>query len=90
MLCRKHSKYWTRSWNHKYGNCYTFNNGLDNNGRKLRTLKASQPGPSQGNYSILYNVTQVWVCTNGLYRIKYDDGNILFSNNILMAKYKLA
>ncbi|CAB4038108.1 amiloride-sensitive sodium channel subunit alpha-like [Paramuricea clavata] len=44
----KISKHWTQSWNYKYGNCYTFNNGVDKDKNPMRILKASKPGPSHG------------------------------------------
>ncbi|CAB4022091.1 degenerin deg-1-like [Paramuricea clavata] len=40
--------FWKWSWNYRYGNCYTFNDGVDNDDQPLRILKSSKPGPSQG------------------------------------------
>ncbi|XP_046838980.1 degenerin unc-8-like [Xenia sp. Carnegie-2017] len=51
------SKFWTRRWNNKYGNCYTFNNGFDKDSNRVRVLKATKPGPSQGLVLIM-NVEQ--------------------------------
>ncbi|XP_028418268.1 amiloride-sensitive sodium channel subunit alpha-like [Dendronephthya gigantea] len=42
------SKLWTSSWNYKYGNCYTFNNGVDYEDSPIEVLQSSKPGPSQG------------------------------------------
>lgn len=42
------SEHWTNNWNYKFGNCYTFNSGFDANDKKMRILKTSKPGPSQG------------------------------------------
>ena len=42
------SKFWSHQWNYKYGNCFTFNSGMDEDGKTLRILKATKPGPSQG------------------------------------------
>ncbi|CAB3999173.1 amiloride-sensitive sodium channel subunit alpha-like, partial [Paramuricea clavata] len=42
------SVFWKWSWNYKYGNCYTFNDGIDDDKQPLRILKSSKPGPSQG------------------------------------------
>ncbi|XP_028408120.1 amiloride-sensitive sodium channel subunit alpha-like [Dendronephthya gigantea] len=46
--CKNLSKFWSSSWNYRYGNCYTFNNGVDQNDNPTRVLKSSKPGPSQG------------------------------------------
>lgn len=42
------SKYWSREWNYKYGNCFTFNRGIDEEGKPQRVFRATKPGPSQG------------------------------------------
>ncbi|XP_028408123.1 degenerin deg-1-like [Dendronephthya gigantea] len=42
------SKFWTESWNYRYGNCFTFNDGVDEKEAPLRVLQSSKPGPSQG------------------------------------------
>ena len=47
-VCRNLSKFWTLRWNYKYGNCYTFNDGVDDQETPLRVLQSSKPGPSQG------------------------------------------
>ena len=45
---RNLSKFWTRRWDYKYGNCFTFNNGEEEDGTPLPVLKATKPGPAQG------------------------------------------
>ncbi|XP_028411245.1 degenerin deg-1-like isoform X2 [Dendronephthya gigantea] len=42
------SKYWSQHWNYKYGNCYTFNPGINFHGENIGVLKTTKPGPSQG------------------------------------------
>ncbi|XP_078373784.1 epithelial sodium channel subunit alpha-like isoform X2 [Oculina patagonica] len=37
-------KFWTQFWHNRYGNCYTFNKGLDANGSQMNVLNSSQPG----------------------------------------------
>ena len=42
------SNWWSQRWDYKYGNCYTFNGGIDKNNEPIRVLGTSKPGPSQG------------------------------------------
>ncbi|XP_028411227.1 acid-sensing ion channel 4-A-like isoform X2 [Dendronephthya gigantea] len=58
--CMKSSNYtdwWVQNWHYKYGNCYTFNGGVNQNGEAMRTLSTSKPGPSQG-LSLRLNIQQ--------------------------------
>ena len=48
LFRRNISKYWSREWNYKYGNCFTFNRGIDEEGKPQRVFRATKPGPSQG------------------------------------------
>lgn len=41
-------KYWKQTWNWRYGNCYTFNSGATNKGRKTPVLTSTKPGPNYG------------------------------------------
>ena len=41
-------KYWTHFWHTRYGNCYTFNKGMDGTGTHVDVMNTSQPG--FGNY----------------------------------------
>ena len=45
-------KYWTRFWHRRYGNCYTFNKGIDANGTRVDVMNTSQPG--FGNLCFLF------------------------------------
>ena len=42
-------KYWTHFWHRRYGNCYTFNKGVDAAGNHVNVMNTSQPG--FGNFS---------------------------------------
>ena len=44
-----YSTFWYQRWHYKYGNCYTFNGGLDQDEQPIRVLSTSKPGPSQGD-----------------------------------------
>lgn len=50
FYCREDDmqKYWTRFWHRRYGNCYTFNKGMDATGTHVNVMNTSQPG--FGNY----------------------------------------
>lgn len=37
-------KYWTQFWHNRYGNCYTFNKGMDATGSKVDVMNSSQAG----------------------------------------------
>ena len=52
-----YSNWWFHRWHYKYGNCYTFNSGIDQNYQAVRTLSTSKPGPSQG-LSMRINIQQ--------------------------------
>lgn len=43
-----YSKYWHQFWDYRYGNCFTFNGGMDDEYHKQTTLKTNQPGSSAG------------------------------------------
>ena len=49
-----YSTFWYRRWHYKYGNCYTFNGGLDQDEQPIRVLSTSKPGPSQGDVKRYY------------------------------------
>ena len=40
--------YWKQTWNWRYGNCYTFNSGASNDGKKIPVLTSTKPGPKYG------------------------------------------
>ena len=35
---------WTGFWHREYGNCFTFNKGIDENGKQTDVVTSSQPG----------------------------------------------
>ncbi|XP_032229849.2 acid-sensing ion channel 2 [Nematostella vectensis] len=41
-------KYWRPFWNFRYGNCYTFNQGMSENGVAIKPLTLSNTGPNYG------------------------------------------
>ncbi|XP_044180481.1 degenerin deg-1-like isoform X2 [Acropora millepora] len=41
-------KYWTRTWNWRYGNCFSFNSGATSDGKKAPVLTSTKPGPKFG------------------------------------------
>ncbi|XP_022781844.1 amiloride-sensitive sodium channel subunit gamma-2-like [Stylophora pistillata] len=41
-------KYWKRTWNWRYGNCYTFNSGAKEDGKKTPVLTSTKPGQKYG------------------------------------------
>ena len=57
QLYRNYSKYWHRLWDYRYGNCYTFNGGIDDNGDKQRVLSSHVTGPTGGNTFSCYPLT---------------------------------
>ena len=48
LFCRTLRKFWSQQWDYKYGNCFTFNGGSDEDGKPLRVLKATKAGPTNG------------------------------------------
>ena len=46
---RNYSKYWNFLWDSRYGNCYTFNGGINDEGEKQRVLQSYVTGPTGGN-----------------------------------------
>ena len=46
---RNYSKYWFNFWDYRYGNCFTFNGGFDDNGNEQTILKTQSTGPFGGN-----------------------------------------
>ena len=49
-------KYWKRTWSWRYGNCYTFNSGATEDGKKTPVLTSTKPGPQYGNGVICFIV----------------------------------
>ena len=45
-------KYWKRTWNWRYGNCYTFNSGATRQGKKIPVMTSTKPGPKYGTMKI--------------------------------------
>lgn len=47
--CRKnYSEYWNKFWDYRYGNCYTFNGGVDDDHNNQTVLETHNTGPSGG------------------------------------------
>ena len=46
-------KYWKRTWNWRYGNCYTFNSGATGKGKKIPVMTSTKPGPKYGKKECL-------------------------------------
>ncbi|CAH3105581.1 unnamed protein product [Porites lobata] len=46
--CKNYSKYWNFLWDSRYGNCYTFNGGINDEGEKQRVLQSYVTGPTGG------------------------------------------
>ena len=40
-------KYWTQFWHTRYGNCYSFNKGMDKNGTYTPLMTSAQTGIGQ-------------------------------------------
>lgn len=51
---RNYSKYWHFLWDYRYGNCYTFNGGINDEGEKKRVLQSYVTGPTGGNPKCLF------------------------------------
>lgn len=51
-VLRDFLKYWKRTWNWRYGSCYTFNSGATDNGKKLPVLTSTKPGPKYGKKNL--------------------------------------
>lgn len=45
-------KYWTHFWHRRYGNCFTFNKGMDATGSYVNVMNTSQPG--FGNFVLFF------------------------------------
>ncbi|XP_068684972.1 amiloride-sensitive sodium channel subunit alpha-like [Montipora foliosa] len=52
--CRNYSKFWTRFWDYRYGNCYQFNSGWSEDGGKRPILKTRNTGHLGGLKLNLY------------------------------------
>ncbi|XP_029186299.2 amiloride-sensitive sodium channel subunit alpha-like [Acropora millepora] len=46
--CRNYSKFWTRFWDYRYGNCFDFNGGIGDNHTEQEILKTHNTGQSGG------------------------------------------
>ena len=47
-------QYWTRFWHRRYGNCYTFNKGMDPTGGHVHVMNTSHAG--YGNFFLIFFV----------------------------------
>ena len=54
---RNYSRYWRHLWDYRYGNCYTFNGGVDDSGESQRVLNSHITGPTGGNVLIWVVIT---------------------------------
>ena len=61
-LYRNYSKYWHHFWDYRYGNCFTFNGGIDDNGDNQKVLISHNTGPDGG--SVIHLGTQSFYITH--------------------------
>ena len=45
---RNYSKFWSHFWDYRYGNCYEFNGGMDDNFNNQTILETHSTGPFGG------------------------------------------
>ncbi|KAJ7385388.1 ligand-gated sodium channel [Desmophyllum pertusum] len=58
VYCANYSStFWNRFWHYTYGNCYVFNGGAKEQGKKAKILSSNEPGPSHG-LSLELNIEQ--------------------------------
>ena len=50
-------KYWTRTWNWRYGNCFSFNSGATHDGKKAPVFTSTKPGPKYGKEIVKFNLS---------------------------------
>ena len=48
---KNYSEYWNKFWDYRYGNCYTFNGGVDDDHNNQTVLETHNTGPSGGKAS---------------------------------------
>ena len=48
---KNYSEYWNKFWDYRYGNCYTFNGGVDDDHNNQTVLETHNTGPSGGKES---------------------------------------
>ncbi|XP_078380361.1 epithelial sodium channel subunit alpha-like [Oculina patagonica] len=83
--CRNYSKYWRHLWDYRYGNCFTFNGGTDDNGKKQKGLSSHITGPTGGLKLNLFIEQSQYIPelsdTAGARVVIHDQGQIPFPNN---------
>ena len=48
---KNYSEYWNKFWDYRYGNCYTFNGGVNDDHNNQTVLETHNTGPSGGKES---------------------------------------
>ncbi|XP_022797294.1 amiloride-sensitive sodium channel subunit alpha-like [Stylophora pistillata] len=83
--CRNYSRYWRHFWDHRYGNCFTFNGGTDDDGEGQKVMISHITGPAGGLKLNLFIEQSQYIAelsdTAGARVVIHDQGQIPFPNN---------
>lgn len=64
---RNYSKHWHNFWDFRFGNCFTFNGGLDDFGKPQKILHSHSTGPAGGEI--------IRVCCSFLLNFAFSEHN---------------
>jgi len=83
--CRNYSRFWRHLWDYRYGNCYTFNGGVTDDGEGQKVLQSHITGPTGGLKLNLFIEQSQYIPelshTAGARVVIHDQGQIPFPNN---------
>ncbi|XP_068734788.1 degenerin del-1-like [Montipora capricornis] len=83
--CRNYSRFWRHLWDYRHGNCYTFNGGINDDGKPQKVLESHITGPTGGLKLNLFVEQSQYVAeishTAGARVIIHDQGQIPFPYN---------
>ncbi|CAH3149507.1 unnamed protein product [Pocillopora meandrina] len=83
--CRNYSKHWHNFWDFRFGNCFTFNGGLDDFGKPQKILHSHSTGPAGGLKLKLFIEQSQYVSelshTAGARIVIHDQGQMPFPEN---------
>lgn len=57
---RNYSRYWHHFWDYRFGNCFTFNGGVNDYGESQKVLISHNTGPNGGDLRLFFVVVRYY------------------------------
>ncbi|XP_078379993.1 epithelial sodium channel subunit alpha-like [Oculina patagonica] len=83
--CRNYTRYWHNFWDFRFGNCFTFNGGINDYGESQKVLQSFNTGPAGGLKLKLFIEQSQYIAelshTAGARVVIHDQGQMPFPDN---------